>query len=442
MNAHLAPDLMSLIAPRDIEPGEGMGWAGWTGFANAMYSAGFQANVIGQVGHIMLRSSVMGMALRVPTAEELAAMQRTLARALEDGASGLSFGLMYHPSSYAEKDEIQALCQVAAEHDAFVSVHLRGYDGVTLLPSMREMLVAAEATGVRLQLSHLSPTGADAQALTDAMLAMVDEAVERGVDVSIDRYPYAKGMSRLGLIFPKWVVADSKEMMLRRLSDPAELKRMVVEIDNFVRPIGYDQILLMRNCDPAYLGKSILDVAQVLDMTPALAAAKVMHDSTGLAGIILTLSTMHTQERVIRHCACMVGSDGMPSLQGTHPRTFGTFARVLGPFVRKGVLSLEDAVHKMTGLPAKRFGVAERGQVRDGFVADLVVFDPNDVGDRSTFERPYELAAGIHEVFVAGQTVFRDGITNSERPGKVLTCRVNRPSRITVGRQPSAIAKS
>jgi len=133
----------------------------------------------------------------------------------------------------------------------------------------------------------------------------------------------------------------------------------------------------------------------------------------------------------------MVGSDGMPSLQGTHPRTFGTFARVLGPFVRKGVLSLEDAVHKMTGLPAERFGIAERGLVKDSFIADLVVFDPRKVGDRSTFERPYKVAEGIHEVFVAGQSVYREGLTLPARPGKVLTCRVKRSARAAVGREPN-----
>ena len=205
-NAHLTPDLTSLIAPRKLDVEQGIGWPDWASFRAAVLDAGCQANVVGQVGHMMLRSAVMGMALRLPTAEELTEMEVLLARCLKQGASGLSFGLMYHPSSYAEEAEIQSLCQVAAEHDAVVSVHLRGYDVSTLISSMDELISIAETTGVRLQLSHLSPTGRDAQGLAEIMLDAIDRAISRGIDVALDRYPYEQGMSRLGLIFPKWVV--------------------------------------------------------------------------------------------------------------------------------------------------------------------------------------------------------------------------------------------
>jgi N-acyl-D-aspartate/D-glutamate deacylase len=242
----------------------------------------------------------------------------------------------------------------------------------------------------------------------------------------MDRYPYEKGMSRLGLIFPKWVVADSTEAMLQRLSDASEVSRMSPEIDAFVEHIGYDKIKLVRNCDPQFVGKSLLETADILGVAPAQAAVKIMHDSVASAAIILTLSTMATQERVVQHDLCMIGSDGIPSLEGTHPRTFGTFPRILGPFVRKGILSLESAVHKMTGLPAERFGLAERGRIQDGYVADLVIFDRETIGDRSTFEDPYAVSDGIQEVFVAGQSVHRDGKVLEARPGRVLTCRTNR----------------
>lgn len=425
-NAHLTPDLMSLIAPRKLDVQQGVGWADWASFHAAVLDAGCQANVVGQVGHMMLRSAVMGMALRLPTAEELTEMKALLAKCLQQGASGLSFGLMYHPSSYAEEAEIQSLCQVAAEHDAVVSVHLRGYDASTLISSMGELISIAETTGVRLQLSHLSPTGRDAQGLVEIMLNAIDRAVSRGVDVALDRYPYEEGMSRLGLIFPKWVVSGGSEEMLRRLSSDSEIARMTPEIDSFVRPIGYDQIVINRNCAPALIGKSILDISKMMGLAPAAAAARVMRDSEGLAGIVLTLSTMATQRRVIKHCLCMVGSDGMPSLEGTHPRTFGTFPRVLGPFVRSGVLSLEEAIAKMTSLPARRFGLEARGKIQNDFVADLVLFDPEIIADESTFDEPYRFASGIHEVFVAGKSVCRKGENLDVWPGTVLTGRVSR----------------
>ncbi|MFM0133020.1 N-acyl-D-amino-acid deacylase family protein [Paraburkholderia sediminicola] len=425
-NAHLTPDLMSLIAPRKLDLEQGVGWADWASFQAAVLEAGCQANVVGQVGHIMLRSAVMGMALRLPTAEELTEMKVLLENCLQQGASGLSFGLMYHPSSYAEKAEIQSLCQVAAEHGAVVSVHLRGYDVSTLISSMDELISVADVTGVRLQLSHLSPTGRDAQGLAGAMLDAIDRAVARGVDVALDRYPYEQGMSRLGLIFPKWVVSGGSEEMLRRLSSDAEIARMTPEIDSFVRPIGYDQIIINRNCEHELIGKSILDISRMMGLSPAAAAAKLMHDSEGLAGIVLTLSTMATQRRVIKHCLCMVGSDGMPSLEGTHPRTFGTFPRVLGPFVRSGILSIEEAIAKMTSLPARRFGLEARGEIQDDFVADLVLFDPAIIVDESTFDEPYCFASGIHEVFVGGKSVHRKGENLDVLPGTVLTGRVSR----------------
>ncbi|KJC54078.1 hypothetical protein UP10_41155 [Bradyrhizobium sp. LTSPM299] len=422
-NEHLAESLMSLIAPSELGPAHRSGWPSWSKFAAAVEQAGCQGNIIGQVGHLMLRSAVLGMSMRQPDADELGRMCDLLAQCLEEGASGLSFGLMYHPSSYAEQNEINALCEVAARHSSFVSVHLRGYDRKTLVSSMNELISAAESTGVRLQLSHLAPTGRDGQDLTEVMLDTVDQANIRGADVALDRYPYEHGMSRLGLIFPKWVVSDGPEEMLQRLSDPVEIARMSPEIDSFVNSIGYDQIKLIRNCDPQYVGKTLLEISETLEIAPAEAAARLMRDSAGHAGITLTLSTMATQERVIKHCRCMVGSDGMPSLTGTHPRTFGTFPRVLGSFVRKGVLTLEEAVFKMSGLPAERFGLVDRGLIRTGFVADLVIFDPESVGDRSSFASPYDLAGGIQEVFVAGHPVYRDGKTLAARPGQVLTCR-------------------
>lgn len=423
-NEELAENLMSLITPEKLSEQHRRAWRNWQEFSSALRNEGCQANVVGQVGHMMLRSAVMGMSMRRPAPVQLATMQRLLAESFEQGASGLSFGLMYNPSSYAERNEITELCRTAALHGKFVSVHLRGYDAESLLTSMAELIDAAEETRARLQLSHLSPTGRDAQGLTDQMLDAVDEAIARGVDVALDRYPYEHGMSRLELIFPKWVVSDSPAMMIERLSNRSDLERMYPEIDKFVGSIGYENIKLNRNCDSAFIGKSLHEVSVLLDVAPAAAAAKVMRDSRGFAGIILTLSTMETQERVIQHCRCMIGSDGMPSLRATHPRTFGTFPRVIGPFVSRGVLTLQEAVFKMTGLPAERFGLVERGRIANGFIADVAIFDPNFVTDRSTFESPYQVADGIKEVLVAGETVYRNGEILPARPGRVLTCRI------------------
>lgn len=421
-NSDILGELLEIIAPGKWRPN----WRTWSDFAEATNRAGCQANLVGQVGHAMLRSGVLGMDMRKPSSSEVDEMQHLLSKCLNEGASGLSFGLMYHPSGFAQREEIAALCAVAADHHAFVSVHLRSYSATGLLPGMEEMISIAEQTGARLLLSHLSPTGRHSSTVLPEMLTSVEAAQVRGLDVAFDRYPYEHAYSRLSLLVPQWALAGGTDAMVDRLHDTELVTTILAQIDRFVADVGYDCIQLSGVSTGRYRDRTLASIAENTGRTPARCVVEILEELGTAAPIVLKLSDMPTQRRILAHESCMVGSDGIPCLGGTHPRTFGTFSRILGSFVRGGTLSLPQALHKMTGQPASWLGLKDRGVVRDGAVADLIVFDSAKIEDRSTFENPYAPSVGIHAVFVGGEPAVLGGEMTGNMGGQTLTCRAEK----------------
>jgi N-acyl-D-amino-acid deacylase len=418
-NRHLQNELLSIIAP-----GKWQGdWTSWSQYADTVRHCGSPTNIVGQVGHGALRSAVLEMASRDPTTHELREMQHLLDRCLEDGASGLSFGLMYSPSCFAKEKEIAALSEVVTAHQAFVSVHLRSYDQHHLIPSMREMLDAVCGAGARLLLSHLAPSGVSAASAVDPMLELVEAAVADGLDVAFDRYPYEHAFTCLSLLFPKWLLAGDQESVTRRLGEAATEARVAAELDSFIADIGYPNIRLFGSEYGPWNGLSLTELGARLDMIPSVATITALKMHGGSAPITMQLTDMSVQERLVQHPLCMIGSDGVPCRGGTHPRTFGCFARVVGPVVRRGVLTLPQAIHKMTGQPAQWLGLADRGRIQDGVPADLVLFDADTIADERSFADPYAPPAGIHFVFVGGHAVVRNGKATALRPGKMLSPR-------------------
>ncbi len=418
-NRALQSELLSIISPAGWEAK----WTNARGYLEAAVTQGLPTNVIVQVGHGALRSAVMGMAARKATPSELDAMAALLRDGLDQGASGLSFGLMYHPSGYADAEEMYALCRVVADKEAFVSIHLRSYDADHLIAGMEEIADICARTGARLQFSHLCPTGRDGEALVEPMLAVIDNAAARGLDTAFDRYPYQHAFTVVSLLLsPNALAAIS--------GDAPPDEALLDEIDARASGYGYAAIRVAGTGYGNRNGASIAEIADARRMRPAQAIIAIAREFGVSAPITIELSSMAVQEQVIRHPSCMVGSDGVPTLEATHPRTFGTFPRVVGPMVRSGVLHLAQAIHKMTGQPAQWLGLTDRGVIREGAYADLVLFDPMTVSDTGSFDDAYAPPLGIELVVLNGEIVFDDGRPAAVRAGRPLSPRrAANPSR-------------
>ncbi|WP_329013285.1 N-acyl-D-amino-acid deacylase family protein [Streptomyces sp. NBC_00690] len=383
------------------------------------------------VGHGTLRAGVMGFDARPPTAHELDTMCALLDRALEQGAAGLSTGLIYPPGTYAGTEEIIALAKVAARHGKPYVTHLR--DEMSQVESaLEEALEIAVRSGASLQVSHHKTAGRHGWGATLRTLPRLDRARAAGVDVLCDVYPYTAGSTVLHAMLPPWTSEGGVGVMLERLRRPEERDRIRWDIvhgvpgwENTVGNGGWDLIAVAAAASrPGVEGRRIADLAAEAGIDAIEYVCELLLAERGEVTIIS--HSMHEDDvrRVLASPLSMIGSDGVPKPGRPHPRWAGSFARVLGHYGRdQGLLSLETAVHKMTGLPAQRFGLTGRGVVRDGALADLVVFDPDTVQDGATFEQPLLAPRGVSTVVVAGRTAVRDGRPTGTRAGEVVRVR-------------------
>jgi len=402
-------------------------WTDAAGYADAVDAARPAVNLALQVGHSALRLAAMGGDERAPTPAELARMQRLLADAAAQGVWGFSTGLIYAPGAYADAAEVTALARVAAEHGLLYSTHMRN-EADALLDAVREAIDTARASGVRLEISHLKAMGRSNHGAVTEALRTIDEARAEGVDVACDVYPYPASSTTLTSRLPAWALDGGVDRLLERLADPATRERVADGLrDRMARDVDPEGVVIA-DLPPgpftAARGRSIADVARELGTDPADAALRVLAGHRGAVSIVNHAMSAADVRTVLRHPAASVASDGWvlrPRGDGhPHPRSFGTFTRVLGRHVRDGDLPLVAAVHKMTGLPAARLGMADRGVLRPGAVADIAVLDPATVVDRSTYDEPWQLSEGVHHVLVAGVPVLRDGRLTGARPGRVL----------------------
>jgi N-acyl-D-amino-acid deacylase len=353
------------------------------------------------VGHNTVRTTVMGDERRGPTASELASMQGHVERALEQGACGFSSGLIYRPGRYSETDEVTALARMARPYDALYTTHMRD-EGDGLLGAVDEALQIGHDSGVHLHISHHKAAGKANWGRVKDSLAKVDAALERGQRVTLDVYPYTAGSGRMIEYF---------------------------NLDNPSRELA--EVIRIASC-PAfreYEGRMLVDIAQERGLSPEQAVLHVLTAPKGDRTICIQFIIDEADvETNLAHADMMVGSDGIPDLRGRpHPRLFGTFPRVLGHYVRdRQVLSLPEAVRRMTSLAASTFGLQDRGQVREGFWADLVLFRPDEVIDRATYDEPKLEPAGIDCVVVNGAVAYVEGRHTGAGRGQML--RYRRPS--------------
>jgi dihydroorotase/N-acyl-D-amino-acid deacylase len=399
-------------------------------FGRAHAATGRPNHLASLVGHGTLRGAVVGHAARPATADELAAMCEVLDQALAAGAAGLSTGLIYTPGSYADTAEVTALAAVAARHGKPYVTHLRD-EMSQVEAALEEAVRIAQDSGAALHVSHHKTAGRYGWGGTERTLPRLRELRADGMDVTCDVYPYTAGSTALAAMLPPWAHDGGRDRLLERLRDAAQRTRMRAAItdgvdgwENTVGNGGWDRISVAGTARHASLhGRTVADIASERGADSLDVVADLLLAEEGDVTIISHSMREDDVRRVLAEPFAMIGSDGVPRPGLPHPRWAGTFARVLGHYVRElGLLGLPEAVHKMTGATAARFGLTGRGLLRDGGHADLVVFDPASVADRATFADPLLAPSGVRLVVVAGAVVVEDGEVTSARPGQVLAC--------------------
>lgn len=399
------------------------------GYLKAMERRGLVIHESYLVPHGNVRMEAMGLENRAPTPAEVEAMRRIVRREMEAGALGLSSGLIYIPCAYGDMTEIIEMCRVVAEYDGVFVVHQRS-EANAILPSMDEILTIGRESGVRLHFSHFKICGQRNWSKLDAVLGKLDAARAEGLTVTFDQYPYTAGSTMLGAILPSWAHAGGTNALMKRLADPEARARIIADIlevdcdwDNFVEFAGFDGISITSVKTPANaaaVGLTLTEWGRLRGQPPLEAALDLLLEEENAVGMIDVYGSEDHIRTFIRRPEMNLCTDGL--LGGRpHPRVYGAFPRLLKMVREEGLLSLEEAVRKMTGQPAEVFRFRDRGTVEVGQVADLVVFDPATVADRGSYTDPIQFPVGIHRVVVAGKTVW-DGQTLDEAglPGRVL----------------------
>jgi len=382
-------------------------------------------------GHSWIRRRVVGMADRAPTAEELEEMRELVEEAMEDGALGLSTGLQYTPAYYAETEEIVELAKVASSYGGIYTSHMRN-EATGLLDSVRELIRIADEAQIPAQIQHHKAFGPGQWGWSERSLALVDSARAAGLDVKHDQYPYTAASTGSDVLFPEWALAGGADSLAARLEDPGTRARMREEMREEWRATwtGDDLCRIQFRTIPslpAYDGRRLCDLARDRGMPNTVDAGidLVMELAPrGGFGAIYHAMSEEDVRRIMRHPWGMFETDGDPLGYGLgfpHPRSYGAFPRILGHYVRdEGVISLEEAIRKMTSLPAEHAGQPQRGRVAEGAYADLTVFDPATVSDRASFTDPHRYSVGIIHVVVNGVPVIEDASVTGEKPGRVI----------------------
>jgi N-acyl-D-amino-acid deacylase len=419
----VGPDLAGLRGAAgylDLDPAVRWDWTDLPGYLEVLSAARPSVNVAALVAHIPLRAGVVGFADRPASRAELDRMCGLLDDALAAGAAGASTGLMYAPLTYARSEELTVLGRTVAARDRLFSWHIRDY-GDDLLDSVREVLRVAEATGCRTQISHLLAVGRRNWGKVARALELIDAARERRVDVAADMYPYRAGNAPLSQLLPAWAQAGGEAALRDRLTGEAVRRRVREEWRDL--PTSWSEVTVSRvPADrPDLTGRTVADLGgadAALDLIAAFGN-----------GVMMVAGGRSEEDllAVLRHPATVIGSDGQaldpsgPTGLGTpHPRSYGCYPRLFGDYVRTGRLPLVETVRKCTGAAAARAGLRDRGELRPGMVADVVVFAPDLIADRATYAEPQQYPAGIRAVLVGGQVVVEDGDHRGVRSGAVL----------------------
>jgi len=392
---------------------------------------GISLNFATLIGHNTIRREVMGMKDAPPTTEELEEMKRMVGQGMKEGALGLSTGLKYVPGAYSATEEVIELAKVVARYHGIYATHMRE-EGLGVVEAVKEALLIGEKAGLPVQISHHKVVSADLWGASQETLRLIEEARSRGVEVTIDQYPYPATSTGLTVLFPPWSLVGGDDEIKKRLNHPETRQKIKESITyNIVHDRGGSDIgnitITSFSADRSLEGKNLAEIAHLRGLEPTpLNGAEIVIDMQLKGGGDAIYHCLNDEDivRIMRYGGAMVGSDGGITTFGqgvVHPRNYGTFPRVLGYYVReKRILILEDAIRKMTSLPAQTLRLFNRGVLRAGAYADITVFDPQMVIDKATWESPHQYSEGITYVIVNGKVVISRGKHTGALPGYVL----------------------
>ncbi|MCC6538817.1 MAG: D-aminoacylase [Bryobacterales bacterium] len=391
---------------------------------------GLGLNVATLIGHNAVRRKVMGTANRKATPEEIAKMQALVEQAMREGAVGLSTGLIYIPGTYSDSDEVVALAKAAAKHGGAYASHMRD-EGEKIVDAINEAVRAGKEAGMPVQISHFKIDNRRLWGMSTKSLALVEKYRQEGVDVVVDQYPYDHSSTNLGITLPSWALADGEAAIKERLATRATRARIKREMLRMLAVKGqpnYSYAIVAGFApDRSLEGKTISQINRLRKRpaTPASEAETILEIiEKGGAQMVYHSMSMLDVERIMKYPYTAVASDGGVREFGLgmpHPRSYGTNARVLAEFVRaRKVLTLEDAVRRMTSMPARTFRLRDRGLIAEGMAADLLVFDPAKVRDKATYQAPHAYSEGFDFVLVNGVVMVEDGKLTDARGGRVL----------------------
>ena len=434
-NAPVNPETLDLLkrylgayTPKGIEVN--WEWSTLGDWLDVIDRQGYITDIGVLIGQGTIRMAVMGMSDMSPTPAQMKEMKRLVAASMEQGALGMSSGLIYPPGSFTGKEELIELCTVVADFGGTYATHMRS-EGVQQIEALDEAIDIGRVSGCRVHISHHKVTHPyDGMSLET--LRKIEAAREMGIDVSFDVYPYTAGFTQISTLVPKWATVGGVDAMLERLNDPELRSRIKEDLsleipgwENFVKSAGWGGVFISSTkVDRSVEGKSLEQIASERNETPADTLIDIILREKAEASVVVWSQSEEDHDRIISHPLSMIGSDGFPcnysepTLQGRpHPRCFGTFPRVLGLYSReKRLMDLGTAVWKMTGYPAQRFGFHDRGLIKEGLLADLVVFDPGKIADGASFEDPFRKPEGIDLVIKNGEVV----VENNQFTGKIL----------------------
>lgn len=413
-------------------------WSSFDDYLKEEEKTNLGANVAHMVGHGAIRAASMGYENRAPTSSELDQMRQYTAEAMESGAYGLSTGLIYPPGIYAKTDEIIELAKIAAKYSGIYDSHIRG-EGKSLMNSLNEALEVGFKAGIPVQISHHKIASKSIWGSSLETLQMFMDARAKGLDVTVDQYPYKAGSTGLMTLLPPWVHDGGREKALERLRDPELRARMKREIENgiegwenFGGELGWENVFVTSVKSEENKPVEGLNMAEIKEHRGSpdefTALYQLLLEEEGTAGMVIFYGDEEDVKRIMRHPLHMVGTDaGCCATEGPfysgkpHPRHYGTYPKVLGKYVREeGNLTWEEAIRKMTSFPAQRFGIIDRGLLRPGMCADITIFNPETVIDKATYKDPHNYPAGIPYVIVNGGITISMGEYTEKNYGRTL----------------------